>query len=101
MVTTRPRARAGRVSDCRWAKVLAGGDGHYDNLSFPNPYWEMSLTKWNRQRRTFGPVACVTRVSSVDEAVTKANDTHFGLGAVVFWGRLEEPQKLRDVSRQE
>ena len=35
---------------------------------------------------TFGPVACVTRVSSVDEAVNRANDTHFGLGAVVFGG---------------
>ena len=33
---------------------------------------------------TFGPVACVTRVASVDEAVERANDTPFGLGAVVF-----------------
>ena len=33
---------------------------------------------------TFGPVACVTRVASVDEAIEKANNTHFGLGAVVF-----------------
>jgi acyl-CoA reductase-like NAD-dependent aldehyde dehydrogenase len=28
----------------------------------------------------------VTRVDSVDEAVDRANDTHFGLGAVVFGG---------------
>ncbi|GIS80739.1 MAG: hypothetical protein CM1200mP14_23050 [Gammaproteobacteria bacterium] len=27
------------------AKVLAGGDGHYDNFVVPT-YWEMSLTKW-------------------------------------------------------
>jgi acyl-CoA reductase-like NAD-dependent aldehyde dehydrogenase len=33
---------------------------------------------------TFGPVACVTRVGSDDDAVALANDTRFGLGAVVF-----------------
>ncbi|NIP78866.1 MAG: aldehyde dehydrogenase family protein, partial [Gemmatimonadetes bacterium] len=38
---------------------------------------------------TFGPVACVTRVASVDEAVERANDTPFGLGAVVFGGDEE------------
>lgn len=35
---------------------------------------------------TFGPVACVTRVESADEAVRLANGTRFGLGAVVFGG---------------
>ncbi len=38
------------------------------------------------RQETFGPVACVTRVGSVDEAVERANDTPFGLGAVVFGG---------------
>jgi acyl-CoA reductase-like NAD-dependent aldehyde dehydrogenase len=38
---------------------------------------------------TFGPVAYVTRVSSVDEAVDRANHTLFGLGAVVFGGDEE------------
>jgi acyl-CoA reductase-like NAD-dependent aldehyde dehydrogenase len=33
---------------------------------------------------TFGPVACVTRVADAEEAVLRANDTPFGLGAVVF-----------------
>lgn len=33
---------------------------------------------------TFGPVACVMRFGSDDEAVRLANDTPFGLGAVVF-----------------
>ncbi len=33
---------------------------------------------------TFGPVACVYRVSDAAEAVEEANDTPYGLGAVVF-----------------
>ena len=35
---------------------------------------------------TFGPVACVTVVKDDDEAVRLANDTPYGLGAVVFGG---------------
>ncbi len=33
---------------------------------------------------TFGPVACVMAVDSVDEAVELANDSEYGLGAAVF-----------------
>ncbi len=36
------------------------------------------------REETFGPIACVTRVADADEAVAKANDTPFGLGAAVF-----------------
>jgi acyl-CoA reductase-like NAD-dependent aldehyde dehydrogenase len=43
---------------------------------------------------TFGPVACVTRVTSIDEAVKRANDTPFGLGAVVFGGDEERAEAV-------
>jgi acyl-CoA reductase-like NAD-dependent aldehyde dehydrogenase len=33
---------------------------------------------------TFGPVACVMAVGSVDEAIERANDSEYGLGASVF-----------------
>jgi len=46
------------------------------------------------REETFGPVACVTRVPSVDEAVRRANDTHFGLGAVVFGEDEEETEAV-------
>ena len=38
------------------------------------------------REETFGPVACVIRVKDVDEAVALANDSPYGLGAIVFGG---------------
>lgn len=48
------------------------------------------------REETFGPVACVMRVADEDEAVRAANDTRFGLGAVVFG----EPEHARRVARR-
>lgn len=66
------------------AKVLAGGGGHHDNFVVPTVLSGVEEEMAVACDETFGPVACVTRVSSVDEAVRRANDTQFGLGAVVF-----------------
>jgi acyl-CoA reductase-like NAD-dependent aldehyde dehydrogenase len=76
------------------AKVLAGGDGHYENFVVPTVLGNVTDEMDIANAETFGPVACVTRVSSVDEAVEKANDTHFGLGAVVFGGDAEETTEV-------
>lgn len=45
---------------------------------------------------TFGPVACFIAVDDEEDAVRKANDTPFGLGAVVFG----EPQRAHRVARR-
>jgi acyl-CoA reductase-like NAD-dependent aldehyde dehydrogenase len=66
------------------AKVLVGGEGHHDNFIIPTVLTDVTEDMDIACTETFGPVAVVTRVSSVDEAVDKANNTHFGLGAVVF-----------------
>jgi acyl-CoA reductase-like NAD-dependent aldehyde dehydrogenase len=68
------------------ARVLAGGEGHHDRFVTPTVLTGVTEEMDIGRVETFGPVACVTRVSSVDEAVNRANDTHFGLGAVVFGG---------------
>ncbi len=44
------------------------------------------------REEAFGPVACVYRVGGLDEAITLANDTPFGLGAVL-WSADEEEQR--------
>ena len=76
------------------ARVLFGGDHHRDNFVTPTVLSgvreEMSIAR----EETFGPVACVTRVASIDEAVRLANATHFGLGAVVFGGDDPETETV-------
>ena len=42
----------------------------------------------------FGPVACIIRVESEDEAVRVANDTAYGLGAAVFTRDLERGERI-------
>jgi len=66
------------------ATVLLGGEGHRDNFIVPTVLAGITEAMDIASTETFGPVACVTRVTSADEAIDRANDTHFGLGAVVF-----------------
>ncbi len=66
------------------ATVLLGGEGHRDNFIVPTVLAGVTEDMDIASTETFGPVACVTRVASADEAIDRANDTHFGLGAVVF-----------------
>ena len=71
------------------AKVLAGGAGHHDNFVTPTVLAGVTDEMDIATCETFGPVACVTRVASAEEAVERANHTRFGLGAVVFGGDEE------------
>ena len=42
----------------------------------------------------FGPVACIIRAGSEEEAVRIANDTDYGLGAAVFTRDLERGERI-------
>jgi len=66
------------------AKVIAGGVCHGDPFIVPTVLADVPEDLCVVKDETFGPVVCVNRVSSDDEAVEKANGTPFGLGAVVF-----------------
>lgn len=79
------------------ATVLAGAAGHQENFVTPTVLTGVTEEMEIGCVETFGPVACVTRVASVDEAVERANDTQFGLGAVVFGG---DEEKTAAVARR-
>jgi succinate-semialdehyde dehydrogenase/glutarate-semialdehyde dehydrogenase len=79
------------------AKVVAGGSGHYDNYVTPTVLVGVTDDMDIAASETFGPVACVTRVATVDEAIQRANHTRFGLGAVVFGG---DEEKTNAVARR-
>ena len=65
------------------AKVLTGAkrDGaFYHATVLDNVKMDMDLVA----RETFGPIAPIIRVDSLDEAIEVANDTEYGLQAGVF-----------------
>ncbi|MFQ5654697.1 MAG: aldehyde dehydrogenase family protein [Planctomycetota bacterium] len=68
------------------ARVAAGGAGHHDNFVMPTVLTGVSPEMEIMRDETFGPVACIARFRSVEDAIRRANDTPFGLGASVFGG---------------
>ena len=71
------------------AMMLTGAEEHPDRFVVPTVLTNVNDRMSIVRDETFGPVVCVTRVSSADEAVALSNDSPFGLGAVVF-GRDED-----------
>ncbi len=79
------------------ATVACGGGEHPEHFITPTV-----LTNVNHQMdimcaETFGPVACVGRFTTDDEAIRLANDTPYGLGAVVFGG---DESRAADLARR-
>ncbi|KXV47102.1 aldehyde dehydrogenase [Gluconobacter sp. DsW_056] len=78
------------------AEMLRGpqvpeGDGFYIRPALVlNPDDTLALTR----EEVFGPVMTLTRVSSAEEALAKANDTNFGLAASLWTNNLEAAMKL-------
>jgi len=74
------------------AEILAGGDGggqpHGHFLS-PAVVTGAAADSALLTEETFGPVAPIVPVKSLDEAIALANGTEFGLGANVYTGDLE------------
>jgi acyl-CoA reductase-like NAD-dependent aldehyde dehydrogenase len=74
------------------AEILVGGDrGGQERGHFLSPAVVIGVARDSALLReeTFGPVAPLVRVSSLDEAIELANGTEFGLGANVYTSNLE------------
>jgi acyl-CoA reductase-like NAD-dependent aldehyde dehydrogenase len=86
MVNARQRDHVLRQIDdatARGARVVAGG-GHDRLFVTPTVLVDVTPEMEISREETFGPVACVTVIDGDDEAVRLANDSRYGLGAVVF-----------------
>jgi aldehyde dehydrogenase (NAD+) len=70
-------ARGGRA-------VLGGPDAVGDRYVQPTVLVDVPEDSTAVQEETFGPTVTVTRVRDMDEAVSKANGTRYGLGSTVF-----------------
>ncbi len=79
------------------ARVVHGGGETRGNVVTPIVLVDTTHEMAIMRDETFGPVACVTRVGSDDEAVALANDSPFGLGACVFGG---DETRARAIARR-
>ena len=70
------------------ATVLHGGGAGEGNFVPLTVLSGLSHDMRIMRDETFGPVACIQRISSDEEAIELANDTPYGLGACV-WGETE------------
>jgi succinate-semialdehyde dehydrogenase/glutarate-semialdehyde dehydrogenase len=77
-------------------KVLTGGTKHEGpgNYFAPTVLADVPLTAAVTKEETFGPLALLFRVSSLDAAIALANDTPFGLGASCWTNDLTEQERL-------
>jgi acyl-CoA reductase-like NAD-dependent aldehyde dehydrogenase len=80
----------------RGAKIVHGGLEPEGNFLHPTIVEDVTPDMSLVRDETFGPVACVVRVKSEDEAVALANNTPFGLGAAVYG----EPEHAAQVARR-
>ena len=78
------------------AQVAWRGENNEGNFLAPVVLTGLTHAMEIATEETFGPVACVFRVSDDEEAVRLANDTPYGLGAVVYG----EAEHARGVARQ-
>lgn len=66
------------------AKILVGGEDHPDRYVKPTVLTNINENMVISQEETFGPVVAITRYEDLESAIDQANNTEFGLGAVVF-----------------
>jgi succinate-semialdehyde dehydrogenase/glutarate-semialdehyde dehydrogenase len=77
------------------ARVLTGGDRNGTFFS-STVLVDVSRESDAFHEEFFGPVACVYRVGSEDEAIELANDTPFGLGSYLFTTDAEQAIRVAE-----
>jgi succinate-semialdehyde dehydrogenase/glutarate-semialdehyde dehydrogenase len=68
------------------ARLLLGSTDSPEHYIMPTVLADMKPDMRIEHEETFGPVVCIGRFENIEEAIARANDTTYGLGAVVFGG---------------
>ncbi|WP_196889597.1 aldehyde dehydrogenase family protein [Aureivirga sp. CE67] len=66
------------------AKVLLGGKDHPEHYISPTVLTNIHSNMLMEKEETFGPVVSISKYDDLEEAIQKANDSEYGLGAVVY-----------------
>ena len=66
------------------AKVLLGGTNHPDRYIAPTVLTDVSESTLMSKEETFGPVVSISGYETKEEAIARANNSIYGLGASVF-----------------
>ena len=86
-----------RAAVAEGAKILLGGAAISDrpgNYYPPTILTDIPLNSKTAQEEFFGPVALLFRVANLDEAISLANNTPFGLGASAWTREQQESDRL-------
>ena len=77
------------------ATILLGGSQQPERYIRPTVITGMTPEMKIETEETFGPVVAISRYSDVEAAIERANDSEYGLGAVVFGN-----QGVQDVAEE-
>ncbi len=85
------------ISDARnkGANILMGGPEQIKPYINPIVISGLTPDMLMEQTETFGPIIAIARYTDIKEAILRANNSDYGLGAVVFGG-----QKANEVADQ-
>jgi acyl-CoA reductase-like NAD-dependent aldehyde dehydrogenase len=92
IVTRQVQAALARGAQVAWGELREGQDNFLQPMVLTHVDHDMDLMR----EETFGPVVGVMSFRDEDEAVQLANDTPYGLGAVVFGS----PERASQVARR-
>jgi acyl-CoA reductase-like NAD-dependent aldehyde dehydrogenase len=68
------------------ARILLGSSDNPEYYIKPAVIADMTEDMRIEKEETFGPIVCISSFSNIEDAIDRANNSTYGLGAVVFGG---------------
>jgi len=83
------------------ASCVTGGERHGDTGYFVEPtvFTDVSDDMTIMKEEIFGPVMCIAKFSTLEDAIARANNTHYGLGAGIITENVGKAHKAASLLR--